>query len=203
MESVGKRQRLVRITVGEEMFIPGQPSDTSGYVHLPVSYTENLTDKFSCPAEEESHLNPANVRRLLNFAPVQQKLSVLGLSTRAEDYVAVYVIPAASIPAQYIWASQGSICLTPKNPGQLVSIRRSARAQTLKLKHDLESSAALLDAKAKRLMKSVDEAKKLLQVAVRKVHVPHLQVPKKTTLYPHVSTTCIICISLCSLLKKL
>ena len=201
MESVGKRQRLVRITVGKEMFIPGEPSATPGYVHLPVSYTEPLTDKFSCPAEEESHLNPANVRRLLNFSPVQQKLTLMGLSTRAEDYVAVYVIPAASIPAQDVWASQGSICLTPKNPGQLISIHRSARAQTLKFKHDLESSATLLDAKAKLLMKSVDEAKKLLQIAMRKVHIPHLQVPGKT----YFLTSCvnfIICISLCFLLKK-
>ena len=178
MESVGKRQRLVRITVGEKTFIPGERSNTSGYVHLPVSYTENLTDKFSCPAEEESNLSPDNVRRLLSFAPVHQKLTVLGLSTRAEDYVAVYVIPAASIPAQDVWASQGSVCLTPKNPGQLVNIRRSARAQTSKLKHDLESSTALLNAKAKRLTKSVEEAKKSLQVAVRKVHAPHLQVLK-------------------------
>lgn len=178
MESIGKWQRRVRIAVGNQMFIPGEPSVAPGYVHLPVSYTEKLTDRFSCPIDEKSLLSPANIRRLLNFAPVQQKLALLGLSTQADDYVAVYVIPAASIPAEDVSASQGSVCLTPKSPSQLVNICRTTRAQTFKSKHDLESSAASLDVEAKRLTRSIDEAKKLLHVMVRKVHVPHLQVLK-------------------------
>lgn len=170
MESAGKR-KLPMIPVSE---------DTQGYVYLPVSYTEQLADRYPCPDEDENPLGPADVRWILKSAPVvEEKLTALGLSCQVDDYMAMYVIPANEIPAQDVRVMEGSIHLAPKiNPAGLLfnSCRSWGQMEDLKLK-PLHNRVTSLGATIQRLETDFDTMKKLMQVTMKKVHKLHLQVP--------------------------
>jgi hypothetical protein len=170
MESAGKRR----------MSIPANEA-TEGYVYLPVSYTEQLADRYPCPDQDENPLGPADIRRVLKFAPgVEEKLAALGLSCQVDDYEAMYVIPANEIPAQDVRVMEGSIHLAPKvSPGPLLKNCGGSRgpAQNGKLK-PLQNRVASLGVTMNRLETDFDNMSKLMQATVKKAHKLHFQVPK-------------------------
>lgn len=170
MESAGKRQTSIPASEASQ-----------GYVYLPVSYNAQLADMYPCANEDENPLGPADVRRILKLAPgVEEKLTALGLSCQADNYEAMYVIPAHEIPAQDVRVMEGSIHLEPKiKPGPLLSncSRSRGPVHDLKLK-PLQNRVTSLGATIQRLETDLNNMKELMQATMKKVRKLHLQVPE-------------------------